>query len=152
MKKTTSAMCGATPYGTDAQVGLLARRAPGATHAGLLAGGAEGRAVQRLGEQHLLGEDEVRAVVVRHLEVVAHGDRVERARDLAVPAEDAPRQVDLVDGGVALARRDPVLGRVLGGDDADAVRRARGRAQRAADALLEPRVGEPVEAVAPAEA
>ena len=40
-------------------------------------------------EQHLLREDQVRARVVRQLEVVAHRDRVERARDLAVAAEDA---------------------------------------------------------------
>src|SRR3954470_24039973 len=109
-------------------------------------------AVDRLREQHLLGEDQVRAVVVGHLVVVAHGDRVERARDLAVAAEDAAREVDLVDGGVALARADAVLRRVLGGDDADAVGGARGRAQRAADALLEARVLEAVQLVAPAEA
>src|SRR3954447_12523979 len=110
------------------------------------------RAVQGLGEQHLLGEDEVGAVVVGHLVVVAHGDRVERAGDLAVAAEDAAREVDLVDGRVALAGRDAVLRRVLGGDDADAVGRARGGAQRAADALLEPRVLEAVELVTAAEA
>src|SRR3954467_13106862 len=98
------------------------------------------RAVEGLGEQHLLGEDEVGAVVVRHLVVVAHRDRVERARDLAVAAEDAAREVDLVDRGIALAGADAGLLRVLGGDDADAVRRAGGRAQRAADALLQARV------------
>ena len=47
------------------------------------------------------------------------------------------REVDLVDGGVALAGRDPVAGDVLGGDDADAVGRAGGGAERAADALLQ---------------
>src|SRR6185436_14247392 len=41
---------------------------------------------------------------------------------------------------------------VLGRDDADAVGRAGGRAQRAADALLQPRVFEAVQLVAPAEA
>src|SRR4051794_32303186 len=66
----------------------------------------EGRPLERLGEQHLLGEDQVGAVVVRELVLVAHRDRVERAGDLAVAAEDAARQVDLVDGGVALSRRD----------------------------------------------
>src|ERR687886_2025718 len=79
----------------------------------LLALRAQGRAVERLGQQHLLREDEVRAVVVGHLVVVAHRDRVERAGDLAIPTEDAARQVDLVDGRVALARADAVLGRVL---------------------------------------
>ena len=95
---------------------------------------------------------EVVAVVVGQLEVVAHRDRVERARDLAVAAEDAARHVDLVDGRVALAGGDALLGRVLGRDDADAVGRAGGGAQRAADALLQPRVLEAVQLVTPAEA
>src|SRR4051812_6360435 len=110
------------------------------------------RAVEGLGEQHLLGEDEGGAVVVRHLVVVAHRDRVERARDLAVAAEDAAREVDLVDRRVALARRHAVLWRVLRGHHTDAVRRAGGGAQRAADALLQPGVLEAVQLVAPAEA
>src|SRR3954452_22925991 len=88
----------------------------------LLAGGPERGALERLGEQHLLREDQVRPVVVGHLVVVAHRDRVERARDLAVAAEDAARQVDLVDRRVALAGADAVLGRVLRRDDTDAVR------------------------------
>src|SRR5262245_23868777 len=37
----------------------------------LLARGAQRRALERLGEQHLLGEDQIVAVVVRHLVVVA---------------------------------------------------------------------------------
>src|SRR5215216_3405420 len=118
----------------------------------LLAGPAQRRPVERLGEQHLLGEDQVRAVVVRHLVVVAHRDRVERARDLAVAAEDAPREVDLVHRRVALAGADAVLGGVLGRHDADAIGRAGGGAERAADALLEPGVLEPVQLVAAAEA
>jgi hypothetical protein len=112
----------------------------------------ERRALQRLGEQHLLGEDQVGPVVVRHLVVVAHRDRVERARDLAVAAEDAARQVDLVHRGVALTGADAVLRRVLGRHHADAVRGAGRRAQRAADALLQARVLEAMELVAPAEA
>src|SRR3954463_5450595 len=118
----------------------------------LLALRPQRRALDRLGEQHLLGEDEVRTGVVRHLVVVAHRDRVERARDLAVAAEDAAAQVDLVDRGVALARRHAVLRRVLGGDDADAVRRAGGGAQRAAYALLQARVLELVQPVPATEA
>jgi len=59
-----------------------------------------------------------------------HRDRVERASDLAVAAEDAAADVDLVYGRVALAGRDAVLRGVLGGDDTDAVGRARGGAQR----------------------
>src|SRR4051812_22966060 len=131
-----------------------AKNATGAMEAAatLLALAPQRRPVEGLGEEHLLGEDQVGAVVVGHLVVVAHRDRVERARDLAVAAENAPRQVDLVDGGIALARADAVGGRVLGGDDADAVGRARRRAQRAADALLQPGVLEAMQLVAPAEA
>src|ERR1019366_183798 len=110
------------------------------------------RTLERLGQQHLLGEDQVRAVVVGELVVVAHGDGVERAGDLAVATEDAAGEVDLVHGRVALARGDAVLGSVLGGDHADAVGRAGGRAQRAADALLEATVLEAVQLVTPAEA
>ena len=83
---------------------------------------------------------------------MAHRDRVERARDLAVAAEDAAGEVDLVDLGVALAGGDAVVGVVLGGDDADAVGGAGGGAERAADALLEAGVLEAVELVAAAEA
>src|SRR3954466_15047715 len=116
----------------------------------LLARGAQRRALERLGEQHLLREDQVGPVVVRHLVVVAHRDRVERARDLAVAAEDAARQVDLVDGGVALAGADAILRRVLGRHHANAVGGTGRRAERAADALLEARVLEAMELVAPA--
>src|SRR5437016_3626157 len=66
--------------------------------------GPQRRALQRLGQEHLLGEDEIGAVVVGELVVVAHRDRVERARQLAVAAEDAARQVNLIHRGVALAR------------------------------------------------
>src|SRR5581483_1928149 len=69
---------------------------------------AQWGALDRLREQHLLGEDQVLAVVVRQLVLVAHRDRVERAGDLAVAAEDAAGEVDLVDLGVALARGDAV--------------------------------------------
>src|SRR5205823_1315550 len=66
--------------------------------------------------------------------------------------EDATREIDLVHGRVALPCRNAVLGRVLGGDDADAVRRTGRGAQRAAHALLEPGVLEAVELVAAPEA
>src|SRR5581483_6410476 len=98
----------------------------------------DGHALHRLGEQHVLRVDEVVAVVLGDLEVVAERDRVERAGELAVAAEDAARHVDLVDARVALARRDAVLRRVFRRDDADAVSRARRGAERAPDALLEP--------------
>src|ERR687885_1106865 len=96
----------------------------------------ERRALDGVGEEHLLREDQVRARVVGELVVVAHRDRVERARDLAVAAEDAAAHVDLVHLGVALAGRDLVVGRVLRGDDPDALCRAGRGAERAADALL----------------
>src|SRR5271154_5192437 len=70
------------------------------------------RALQRLGEQHLPGEEQGCAVVVGGRGVVPHRDRVERAGALAVAAEDAAGQVDLIPRRVALARRDAVLGRV----------------------------------------
>ena len=70
--------------------------------------------LDRLGEQHVLRVDEVVAVVLGDLEVVAERDRVERAGELAVAAEDAARHVDLVDARVPLAGRDAVVGRVLG--------------------------------------
>src|SRR5213075_1863010 len=88
---------------------------------------------------------------LRDLELVAERDRVERARELAVAAEDAAAEVDLIDPRVALAGRDAVVGRVLGGDDPDAVGRAGGGAERAADALLQP-VLVPPEPVPAAEA
>src|SRR5919201_846411 len=109
-------------------------------------------ALHGLREQHLLGEDEVLAVVVGYLVLVAHGDRVEGAGDLAVAAEDSAGEVDLVHLRVSLSGRDPVGGVVLGGHNADAVGGAGGRAQRAADALLQPRVLEPVQLVAAAKA
>src|SRR5437588_4708675 len=94
---------------------------------------------------------QVVAVVLGDLEVVPERDRVERAGELAVAAEDAAGHVDLVDARVALARGDPVVRGVLGGDDADAVGGICGGSERAADALLEP-VLMPVQAVASAEA
>ena len=108
--------------------------------------------LDRLRQQHLLGEDQVLAVVVGDLVLVAHRDRVERAGDLAVAAEDAAREVDLVDLGVALAGGDALVGIVLRGDDPDAVGGAGGGAERAADALLQPGVLEAVQLVAAPEA
>src|SRR5579884_584818 len=94
--------------------------------------------LHRRREQHVLRVDLVVAVVLGNLELVAERDRVERAGELAVAAEDAAAEVDLVDPRVALAGRDAVVGRVLRRHDADAVGGAGGRAERAADALLQP--------------
>src|SRR3954447_15246552 len=106
--------------------------------------------LHRRREQHVLRVDQVVAVVLGDLELVPERDRVERARELAVAAEDAPAHVDLVDARVALAGGYAVFGSVLRGDDANAVGRARRGAERAADALLEPVRVRP-EAVASAE-
>src|SRR5215207_5814968 len=102
------------------------------------AGVGDRDALHRLGEEHVLRVDQVVARVLGELVLVPERDRVERAGEFAVAAEDAAAHVDLVDAGVALAGRDPVRRRVLGRDHADAVGRARGSAERAADALLEP--------------
>src|SRR6266576_3469415 len=57
----------------------------------------------RLGEEHVLRVDQVVARVLRDLVLVAERDRVERAGELAVAAEDAAAHVDLVDPRVPLA-------------------------------------------------
>src|SRR5215212_3024310 len=108
-------------------------------------------ALDGLRQQHVLRVDEVVARVLRELELLLERDRVERAGELAVAAEDAAAEVDLVDPCVALAGGDPVVGGVLRRHDADAIGGAGSRAEGAADALLEP-VLEAPEPVAPAEA
>src|SRR5438874_12823893 len=119
---------------------------------GVIQGGIrDGNALEGLGEQHVLRVDQVVARVLRDLVLVAEGDRVEWTRELAVAAENTAAHVDLVDARIALAGRDAVVGRVLRRGDADAVRRARRRAERAADALLQP-VLVAVEAMAATEA
>src|SRR5690606_11195528 len=97
-------------------------------------------------EQILLGEDQVGARAVGELELVGHRQRAGRARLDAQPAEDAPQVVDLVHAAVALAGRVLRLGAVAGALAVDRVRRARPRAQLAADALLQA-VRVPVELV-----
>src|SRR6185503_1005275 len=64
-------------------------------------------------EQHVLRVDQVVAGVLGELELVPERDRVEGARELAVAAEDAARQVDLVDARVALTRRHAIVRIVL---------------------------------------
>src|SRR3954470_20737416 len=93
---------------------------------------------QQRREQVGLLVDEVRAVVVRQLVLVGHRERPGRARLDAQAAQDAAQVVDLVDGGVALARREPAGVGVVSALDVDGVGRAGPRAQLAADALLEP--------------
>jgi hypothetical protein len=88
-------------------------------------------------QQPLLGVDEVLALEVGQLVLVAQDDRLRRAGLLAVAAEDAAQHVDLVAAGVALAGRDARLVGVLGRLDVDGLGRAGGGAQRAADAALQ---------------
>src|SRR5215211_7514986 len=82
----------------------------------LLALRAQRRALERLGEQHLLREDQVVAVVVRQLVLVAHRDGVERARDGAERAPDALLEagvlelVELVAAAEARVDRHLLLG------------------------------------------
>src|ERR1044072_5785512 len=89
-------------------------------------------------EQVVLGLEQVRARVDRELEVEAVRDCVLRARFDAEAAEDAAAVVYVVDRGVALVHADSLHGRarVVCGNDVYAVRRARGRAEVARDALL----------------
>src|SRR5713226_8071990 len=89
-------------------------------------------------EQLLLGVDELLPTRVRQLVLRTQHDRLHWTRILAVAAEDAPQHVDLVGLRVALARRDPLLVGVLGGDYQNAAHRTGGGAQLAADAPLEP--------------
>src|SRR5262249_40781760 len=89
-------------------------------------------------EQLLLRVDRVLAVVEGELEHARLGDRLRRARLDTQIAVDAPQVVDLVDEPVALARRDGIVGRVVGAADIDAARRTHARAELAADALLHP--------------
>ena len=70
--------CRSRPRGRRSPPGRRRPRPCGAPR--LLARRAQRRALERLREQHLLREDQVGAVVVGQLVVVAHRDRVERAR------------------------------------------------------------------------
>src|SRR5581483_10995467 len=94
------------------------------------------RAGRRRDEQLRLVPHEVVLAVDRELVVLAHEDRADGARFLAVPAEDTARLVDLVD------RRVPRTGLhravVLRGFEVDGIGRAGDRAESAGDALLEP--------------
>src|SRR5215217_9362486 len=60
-------------------------------------------ALDGLRQEHVLRVDQVVARVFGELELLLERDRVERAGELAVAAEDAAAEVDLVDARVALA-------------------------------------------------
>jgi len=88
--------------------------------------------------QHIVfAHDKVRGVQGRQLETMAVGDCVSRAGLDAVSAKNATIVVDIVGFGIALARRDPFLFRILCRLDKNTVRGAGGRAQKAGDALFE---------------
>src|SRR5215207_7288626 len=61
-----------------------------------------------------------------------------RASLNAIPAEDAPAVIDVINTGVALTSADPLGIGVLFGFDIDAVSRTGRRAKKAADTLLQP--------------
>ena len=85
----------------------------------------------------LLAVDQVAGVECRQFESVTMGDCVGRARFHAVSAENAPVVIDVVDLGVALGAAHAILRGVFGGLDVNAIRRTRGRAQKASHALFQ---------------
>src|SRR6185312_14539583 len=86
--------------------------------------------------QHLfLAVDQRGGVIAGDLEAMAVGDGVGGAGLHAISAEDAAVVIDVVDLGVAFAAADAQLGSILGRFDIDALRRARGRAQKTSDAF-----------------
>src|SRR3954451_3727853 len=127
-------MSATTPKVMDARAGVASARA-GARPAVSLRRGCRLRRGRRRHEQILLVPDEIVLAVDRQLVVLAHEDRRHRARFLAVPAEDAPRLVDLVDLRVSRPGLDVAV--VLGGLQVDGVGRAGDRADPARDALFQ---------------
>src|SRR5579884_3161080 len=129
---------------STASTAMTQKTATASTSGLLPARGRSGANVDRLLlgrvglEQHLLRVDELLAARVGELVFGPQHDRLDRASLLTVAAEDASEHVDLVDLGVALTRADPVLLRVLGGDDQDATHRTGGSAQLATDAAFQP--------------
>jgi len=75
-------------------------------------------------------------VVWSEFDTVAVGDGVGRAGFDTVAAENATRIIDVVDLGISFAGRNAIGVRIFGGFDVNAVRGARGGAQKAAYALL----------------
>ena|SRR6266850_987259 len=76
-------------------------------------------------------------VIGREFKAVTVGDGIRRARFYAIPTEDAARVVDIIDAGIALASRNALGIRILGGFNVDAIRGACRRAQKTANALLQ---------------
>ena len=63
-------------------------------------------------------------------------NRIRRARFDAIATENATRIVDVVNLGITFAGRNAIRVGIFGGFDVNAVRGARGSAQKASDALF----------------
>src|SRR3954447_7190142 len=114
----------------DGVVVLLVVAEPHRVRRGLHAG-------QQRSHQLLLRVDELLAVVEGQLVLVRHRQRAGGAGLDAQAAEDAAQVVDLVHRAVALTRGVALGLGVVAALDVDGVRRARPRAELAADALLQ---------------
>ena len=78
-------------------------------------------------------------VIRSELETVAVGNRIRRASLDAVSAENAARIINVVNAGVAFPRGNSAGIGIFGGFNVDAIRRASRGAEKASNALLEPR-------------
>jgi len=76
-------------------------------------------------------------VVRREFKSVAMRNRIRRTGFYAITAENAARIIDVVNGGIPLARRNPVRIRILRGFNVNAIRRASSGTQKASHALLQ---------------
>src|ERR1700690_4463805 len=95
--------------------------------------------MRRNRRQHLLfAIPQTADVEGRQLEAMPMRDRIRRTRLYAIPAENTAVGIDVVNLGVALRARHPVLGRILSRFDINAIRRTRRRAQKARYALFQP--------------
>jgi len=89
------------------------------------------------GEHLLLAVDQVAGVKAREFEAVSVGDGIRGTGLDAVSAENASVVVDVVNLGVALGAAHPMLGRVLGCLDVNAVGGAGGCAEKAGHTLFQ---------------
>jgi hypothetical protein len=78
-------------------------------------------------------------VIRSELEAVAVGNRVRGAGFDAIPAENAARIINVVNAGVAFPRGNSAGIGIFGSFNVDAIRRASRGAEKASNALLEPR-------------
>ena len=78
-------------------------------------------------------------VVCSELKAVSVRNRIRGAGFDAIPAENAARIINVVNAGVAFPRGNSAGIGIFGGFDVDAIRRASRGAEKASNALLEPR-------------